>query len=159
MRKKHDNLKLKQELILINSTEDINEQKKIIRKILNTDIKVIAKNESQKKLIKSIKNNEITICAGPAGTGKTFVALAFALNLLKKTTNRYKRIYLVKSVTTLKGEEIGFLKGDLMDKIEPFMWSFYFNMEKFLSKSTITDLINNDIELKRKLGEIRKEVD
>jgi phosphate starvation-inducible PhoH-like protein len=134
-----------EELISVNSELQIRKIKEQITKLLPSDIKIIAKNESQKKLINSIKNNEITICAGPAGTGKTFVAMAYALSLLKKPSNRFKKIYLVKSVTTLKGEELGFLKGDLKEKIDPFMWSFYINMEKILLESVVKTLIDDGV--------------
>jgi len=133
------------ELVAIDDVKNISNIKKIIGGILPNDIKVVSKNESQKELIKSIKNNEITVCSGPAGTGKTFVAVAYALRLLRTSTNRYKKIYLVKSVTTLKNEEIGYLKGGLEEKIEPFMWSFYINMEKIVMKSLIEQLIAEDI--------------
>jgi phosphate starvation-inducible PhoH-like protein len=116
-----------------------------INKIIKNDIKLIAKNESQKKIINSIKNNEITIVAGPSGSGKTFVAVAYALNLLKKSSSQYKKIYLVKSVTTLKGEEIGYIKGDFQDKITPFMWSYYINIEKLISEITLKILIEKEI--------------
>ena len=96
----------------------------IIKKIPK-DLKIIAKNESQKKLIQSIRNNEITICAGPAGTGKTYIAISQALSLLRKEQSGFNKIYLVKSVTELNGESIGYLKGSLLEKITPFMWSFY----------------------------------
>jgi len=134
-----------EELLSVNSAVQIQRIKEELIKLLPGDIKIIAKNESQKKLINSIKNNEITICAGPAGTGKTFVAMAYALSLLRKSGNRFRKIYLMKSVTTLKGEEIGFLKGDLKEKIEPFMWSFYISMEKILLDSSIKALIDKDI--------------
>jgi phosphate starvation-inducible PhoH-like protein len=134
-----------EELISINNILDINKFKEEIGKYLPNDIKIIAKNESQKKLINSIKNNEITICAGPAGCGKTFVAIAYALSLLRKPTNRFKQMYLVKSVTTLKGEEIGFIKGDWMEKIEPFMWSFYINMEKLVLDTAVKALVDKKI--------------
>jgi phosphate starvation-inducible protein PhoH and related proteins len=134
-----------EEMTSVNSGEQISRIKQEISKLLPNDIKIIAKNESQKKLINSIKNNEITICAGLAGTGKTFVAIAYALSLLRKSGNRFKKIYLVKSVTTLKGEEIGYLKGDLKEKIDPFMWSFYINMEKLILESSMKELINKDI--------------
>jgi phosphate starvation-inducible PhoH-like protein len=134
-----------QELTSVNSSAVITRTKEEISKLLSNDIKIIARNESQKKLINSIKNNEITICTGRAGTGKTFVALAYALNLLRKSSNRYKKIYLVKSVTTLKGEELGFLKGDLKEKIDPFMWSFYINMEKLILESSMKTLIDKEI--------------
>jgi len=78
-------------------------------------------------------------------THNTFVAIAYALSLLRKPSNHYKKIYLVKSVTTLKGEEIGFLKGDLKEKIEPFMWSFTINMEKILNDTIIKELVNRDV--------------
>jgi phosphate starvation-inducible PhoH-like protein len=120
-------------------------KKEIINSVLNTEIKVIAKNESQKELIRSIKGNEITICKGKAGTGKTYVSLAFALSLLKNRSNTFNKIYLVKSVTTLKGEEIGYLKGNLQEKIEPFMWSFLINMEKMINENVVKELIGNDL--------------
>lgn len=129
----------------IHEGQEQNDLKKNIGKIIPNDIKVVAANDSQKKLIDSIKRNEITICAGPAGTGKTFVAVAYALSLLRKTTNKFKRIYLVKSVTTLKGEELGYLKGDMRDKVDPFMWSFYINMEKVISESSMKDLMEKEI--------------
>ncbi len=133
------------DLISVNSDIEISKIKKEISLLLSKDIKIISKNESQKKLINSIKNNEITICAGPAGTGKTYVAMAYALSLLRKTTNRFKKIYLVKSVTTLKNEEVGFLKGDLKEKIEPVMWSFYLNMEKLVLESSLKSLVEKEI--------------
>jgi phosphate starvation-inducible PhoH-like protein len=133
------------ELTSINSGEQISGIKEEIGRLLPPDIKIIAKNESQKKLINSIKNNEITICAGRAGTGKTFVAIAIALSLLRKTSNRFKKIYLVKSVTTLKGEELGYLKGDMKEKIDPFMWSFYIPIEKIILESSKKTLIEKDI--------------
>jgi len=134
-----------EELVSVNSGVQIAKIKSEIGKLLPSDIKIIAKNESQKKLINSIKNNEITICAGRAGTGKTFVAVAYALSLLRKTSNRYKKIYLVKSVTTLKGEELGFLKGDLKEKIDPFMWSYYINMEKIILETSMKTLLDKEI--------------
>jgi len=84
----------------------------------NTKISIKCKNPKQKDLINSIKDNEITIAAGPAGTGKTFLACAQALKLLK-TDSQYERIYLVKSVTVLDGEDLGYLPGDTTEKWIP----------------------------------------
>jgi phosphate starvation-inducible protein PhoH and related proteins len=134
-----------EEIISVNSEMEISKIKKEVSSLLAKDIKIVSKNESQKNLIKSIKNNEITIAAGPAGTGKTYVAMAYALSLLRKANNRFKKIYLVKSVTTLKNEEVGFLKGDLKEKLEPIMWSFYLNMEKLVLESSIKSLIEKEI--------------
>jgi phosphate starvation-inducible PhoH-like protein len=134
-----------EEIIESNNEENLLKFKQEIAKIISKEIKVKAKNDRQRDLIHSIKNNEITICSGIAGSGKTYVSLAFALSLLRKLGNRHKNIYLVKSVTTLKGEEIGFLKGELKDKIEPFMWSFYINMEKIIMESTVKQLVDKNI--------------
>jgi phosphate starvation-inducible PhoH-like protein len=92
------------------------------------------KNENQKKLIKLISENKITIAAGPAGTGKTYLACAQALKLLKNDP-RFKKIILVKSVTVLEGEEVGFLKGDLKEKMFPFTISFLDNFHKIIGES------------------------
>jgi phosphate starvation-inducible PhoH-like protein len=91
------------------------------------------KNENQKKLITLINENKITIASGPAGTGKTYLACAQALKLLK-TDPRFKKILLVKSVTVLEGEEVGFLKGDLKEKMFPFTISFLDNFHKIIGE-------------------------
>ena len=94
-------------------------------------VNVKCKNENQKKLVESIKNNQITIVSGLPGTGKTFIACAEALKIVKART-KYKKILLVKSVTQLPGEELGFLPGDLKEKLEPYMISFIDNFEKII---------------------------
>ena len=100
------------------------------------------KNERQKKLVRLINQKEITICAGPAGTGKTYLACAEALRLITTNTATYKKILLVKSVTVLPGEEVGFLKGTLKDKMEPFMVSFIDNFEKIIGVELTQQLMD-----------------
>ena len=86
---------------LENFLEKSNKQESVLLSTLNVNVK--CKTENQKKLINSIKQNEITICSGLPGTGKTFLSCAQALKLLKsKNPAKYKRIVLIKSVTTLK---------------------------------------------------------
>jgi phosphate starvation-inducible protein PhoH and related proteins len=97
-------------------------------------VNVKCKNENQKKLVQSIKDNEITIVSGLPGTGKTFIACAEALKLIK-SRGKYKKILLVKSVTQLPGEELGFLPGDLSEKLDPYMISFIDNFEKIVGES------------------------
>lgn len=98
---------------------------------IGVDLK--CKNPNQKTFINLISNNKITIAAGPAGTGKTYLACAQALKLLK-TDPRFKKIILVKSVTVLEGEEVGFLKGDLKEKMYPFTVSFLDNFHKLIGE-------------------------
>ena len=102
-------------------------------------VNIKCKNENQKLVVESIKNNEITIVSGLPGTGKTYLACAEALKLIK-TKPKYKKILLVKSVIQLPGEELGFLPGDLKDKLDPYMISFIDNFEKIIGESLTNKL-------------------
>ena len=97
-----------EEWIYQNNTEE-----KRISDTMTVNVK--CKTENQKALVNAIKEKEVIICSGPAGTGKTYLACAEALKLIKRYA-KYKKIVIVKSVTTLKNEEIGFLKGGLREK-------------------------------------------
>lgn len=98
------------------------------------------KSPNQKELVKLIKSTDITFCAGLPGTGKTYLACAVALELLKQQPERFKKIVLIKSVTTVEGEEIGYLKGTQDEKMKPFMYSFIHNFEKIIGKQKVEAL-------------------
>jgi len=143
--KKRNEDEIFEDILTANSNAEISAVKKEIETLIPKNIRIKAKNDNQIKLINSIRNNQITIAAGPPGTGKTFVSVAYALSLLRKQENRFKNIYLVKSVTTLKNEEVGYLKGGLQEKIEPVMWSFLINMEKLITAKNIDTLMDKEI--------------
>lgn len=100
------------------------------------------RNKKQQELIDLINTKEIVIAKGVPGSGKTFVALATALGLLGK---KYKQLILVKSVTVIPGEELGFLKGELAQKMEPYMMSFVWNMNKIVGHSATRTLFDDKI--------------
>ena len=100
------------------------------------------KTEKQKELVHSIRNKEITICSGSAGTGKTFVTINTALKLLKEG---YKKVILCKSVTSIPEEEIGFLKGNIEQKMEPFIMSYVGNLNKMLPNGVAEKLFEEKI--------------
>ena len=102
--------------------------------LTSTSVHYKCRNQNQGKLRDSIRNNEITIVSGLPGTGKTYIACAEALKLIKSKP-RYKKILLVKSVTQLKGEELGHLPGDIQEKFDPYMGSFVDNFEKIIGES------------------------
>jgi phosphate starvation-inducible PhoH-like protein len=121
--------------------------KKVLTKeelINNIRLSIKCKNETQKKLIHTIKTNDVTICTGPAGTGKTFLSCYESINQLKNN-NLINKIVIVKSVTTLKNEEIGFLKGSLEEKMEPFVYSFIKNFEKIIGLDLTNKLKDGNI--------------
>lgn len=95
------------------------------------------KNEVQKRMGKLIAEKEIVLVAGSPGTGKTIVACAEALTLLKKYPDTYRSIVMVKSVTGLQEEDLGYMKGTLDEKMEPHLYSFISNMTKLVGQATV----------------------
>lgn len=109
-------------------------------------IELKCKTPGQKELLKSIKENQITICSGRAGSGKTYVTSAQSVKFLKE--GRFKKIILIKSVVTLKNEEIGYLKGSLEEKLNPFIGSFIDNFDKLIGKNSFDQMrIDGSIEV------------
>lgn len=90
--------------------------------IVNSGKKIKPRTAGQKKYLEAISNNIITFSIGPAGTGKTYLALAMAVSELMK--NEIGRIILVKPVVEA-GEKLGFLPGDIYDKVNPYLKPLY----------------------------------
>lgn len=101
-----------------------------------------AKTDKQQILVDLIEDREIVIAMGPAGSGKTYTTLATALSLLGEV---YKKIVLIKSVTTLPSEEIGFLKGGIEQKMEPFVMSYMWNIDKIAGPKASENLLNKGL--------------
>lgn len=100
-------------------------------------------NEEQKEFQSAIIGHEITMCSGPAGTGKTYCALGVAFSLLG---NKYKRIVIAKSVQVIQGEDIGYLPGDMREKMDPFIVSYTGNIDKLFDKKGVAnDLIKKGL--------------
>ena len=100
---------------------------------LKVHIDLKCKTDNQRKFINLLNDKEIVIAAGFAGTGKTFLSCAKSL-LLLKSNPKFRKIMLIKSVTELKGESIGFLKGTIDEKMNPYMESFKDNFKKLIGK-------------------------
>ncbi|MFO7928909.1 MAG: PhoH family protein [Candidatus Humimicrobiaceae bacterium] len=90
--------------------------------VINGGKKIKPRTEGQKNYIKAIKNNTVVFGIGPAGTGKTYLALAMAVNALCQ--NEVGRIILVKPVVEA-GEKLGYLPGDIYDKVSPYLKPLY----------------------------------
>ena len=103
--------------------EKINSSGKNIEYIIKTPKKtVIPRSEKQKKYVRALKENEIIISAGPAGTGKTFLAVAVALTMLLE--KKIERIILSRPAVEA-GERLGFLPGDMREKVDPYLRPLY----------------------------------
>jgi phosphate starvation-inducible PhoH-like protein len=83
---------------------------------------IIPKTENQKRYLDSIKENDIVIGVGPAGTGKTYLAMAMAINALLK--KKVSRIVLARPAIEA-GERLGFLPGDIFEKVNPYLRPLY----------------------------------
>lgn len=98
-------------------------------------------NQRQKEFLNSMNSSEISICVGPAGCGKTYLALWQGLKYLEK--NQFDGITLVKSVTPLPGEDVGYLPGSVQEKLEPFILSYTGNIDKLIGEPMRKKLIND----------------
>lgn len=101
------------------------------------------KTSKQKEFSDLIDQKEVIVAIGPPGTGKTFVALASALRLLSE--NQFKKIILVKSVTTIPGEEIGFIPGDVDEKMSPYIMSYSWNIDKLCGQGSAKSLMDKKL--------------
>jgi phosphate starvation-inducible PhoH-like protein len=109
---------------------------------LKLDIKF--KNDKQKSLYQSIKDNDVTICVGPAGTGKSYIAIGAALNIFKDDNKKYKNILLLKSMAQLDGETLPALPGDASEKMRYQNASFFDSLIKLVGEKIAGDLVNNN---------------
>ena len=126
--------------------EKIQNSEKNIEYIIKTPKKsVIPHSEKQKKYVRALKENEIIISAGPAGTGKTFLAVAVALTMLLE--KKIERIILSRPAVEA-GERLGFLPGDIREKVDPYLRPLYDSFYDLLDYEKIQKKIEiGDIEI------------
>lgn len=101
-----------------------------------------AKTPTQTKYFDSVKKNDICFAIGPAGTGKTYLAVAFAVSALKK--GLVQRIILARPAVEA-GESLGFLPGDFRDKIDPYLKPLYDSLQDMLPSEQLRSYLENGI--------------
>tara|TARA_B110000196_G_scaffold244256_1_gene212898 strand:+ start:25 stop:1035 length:1011 start_codon:yes stop_codon:yes gene_type:complete len=125
--------------------EKINSDKNIEYIIKTPKKSVIPRSEKQKNYVRALKESEITISAGPAGTGKTFLAVAVALTMLLE--KKIERIILSRPAVEA-GERLGFLPGDMREKVDPYLRPLYDSLYDLLDYEKIQKKIEvGDIEI------------
>ena len=126
--------------------EKINSSDKNIEYIIKTPkISVIPRSEKQKNYVRALKENEIIISTGPAGTGKTFLAVAVGLTML--LDKKIERIILSRPAVEA-GERLGFLPGDMREKVDPYLRPLYDSLYDLLDFEKIQKKIEvGDIEI------------
>jgi phosphate starvation-inducible PhoH-like protein len=98
--------------------------------------------DGQKDYVRAILENDLTFCVGPAGTGKTYLAVAVSLSLLKR--GKIKRIVLARPAVEA-GEKLGFLPGDLQAKVNPYLRPLFDAMHDMMPYEQIRRFMQNDV--------------
>lgn len=101
-----------------------------------------AKTLPQWQYIQALRTQDLTFCIGPAGTGKTFLAAVVAVQAL--LTNQYERIILTRPAVEA-GEKLGFLPGDLQQKVDPFLRPLYDALYEFIDAEKIPNLMERGV--------------
>jgi phosphate starvation-inducible PhoH-like protein len=108
----------------------------------NNGLVIKAKTENQRKMINAIVKNDMLFAIGPAGTGKTYTAVALAIKALKN--KEVKRIILTRPAVEA-GENLGFLPGDLKEKLDPYMQPLYDALTDMVPGDKLNQYIENRI--------------
>lgn len=108
----------------------------------NNGLVVKAKTENQRRMVASIAKNDMLFAIGPAGTGKTYTAVALAVRALKN--KEVKRIILTRPAVEA-GENLGFLPGDLKEKLDPYMQPLYDALSDMVPADKLNQFIENRV--------------
>jgi phosphate starvation-inducible PhoH-like protein len=101
-----------------------------------------ARSENQQRLVDAYQNNDMVFAVGPAGTGKTYLSIALAVKALKEKTA--KKIILSRPAVEA-GEKLGFLPGDMKDKIDPYLQPLYDALEDMIPQVKLQDMMEKHI--------------
>ncbi len=104
----------------------------------NQGIKIKAKTVNQRKLVQAVNKNDMVFAVGPAGTGKTYTAVALAVRALK--AKEVKRIILTRPAVEA-GENLGFLPGDLKEKLDPYLMPLYDALRDMIPGEKLADML------------------
>ena len=119
-------------------------RKEIIREIIGKTPRKKFLSESQKHYYNTLCNSEITICTGPAGVGKSYVAMSAAVQLLLDPSNSYEKIIIVRPAVEAE-EKLGALPGNLEEKLDPYIFPSYYLLNKIIGKEAREKLKEYDI--------------
>jgi phosphate starvation-inducible PhoH-like protein len=115
---------------------------------INSIVKKKQKNkfltESQEHYYNLLRNNQITICSGPAGVGKSYIAMKAAVDLLMDPSNAYEKLVIVRPAVEAE-EKLGSLPGNLEEKLDPYIFPSYYLLNKIIGKEAREKLKDAEI--------------
>jgi phosphate starvation-inducible PhoH-like protein len=118
------------------TTEEPTEQKskkEVICSIIKKKTKEKFLSESQRIYYNKLIQNQITVCSGPAGVGKSYIAMKAAMDLLSDPNNSYEKIIIVRPAVEAE-EKLGSLPGNVEEKLDPYIFPSYYLMNKIIGK-------------------------
>lgn len=116
-----------------NENNFIKTKKDLITSILKKKTKEKFLSQSQKEYYDKLTNNQITICSGPAGVGKSYIAMKCAIDLLSDPTTPYEKIIIVRPAVEAE-EKLGSLPGNVEEKLDPYIFPSYYLLNKIIGK-------------------------
>jgi len=119
-------------------------KKELICSIIKKPTKEKFLSESQKIYYNTLKENQITICSGPAGVGKSYIAMKAAMDLLADPSNSYEKVIIVRPAVEAE-EKLGSLPGNVEEKLDPYIFPSYYLMNKIIGKEARETLKDMDI--------------
>ena len=119
-------------------------KKELINTIIGKKPRKKFLSESQKEYYDVLTNSEITVCTGPAGVGKSYIAMKAAVELLMDNNNSYEKIIIVRPAVEAE-EKLGSLPGNLEEKLDPYIFPSYYLLNKIIGKEAREKLKDNDI--------------
>jgi phosphate starvation-inducible PhoH-like protein len=122
----------------------ITDKKNTIKNIIGRTSRRKFLTENQKIYYNELINNEITICSGPAGVGKSFVAMRAAIDLLMDESNSYEKLIIVRPAVEAE-EKLGSLPGNLEEKLDPYIFPSYYLLNKIIGKESREKLKQQDV--------------
>ncbi len=118
------------------------------KEYINSVIKKKQKNKflspHQEEYYNILKDSQITICSGPAGVGKSYIAMKAAVDLLMDTNNSYEKIIIVRPAVEAE-EKLGSLPGNLEEKLDPYIFPSYYLLNKIIGKEAREKLKDAEI--------------
>ena len=108
----------------------------------NAGLRVKARTANQQKLVKAVETSDMVFAIGPAGTGKTYTAVALAVRALKE--RKVRRIVLTRPAVEA-GENLGFLPGDLREKLDPYLQPLYDALKDMIPASKLADNLDEGV--------------
>ena len=127
-----------------NTEEPKKTRKEIICEIIKKKSKEKFLTENQKLYYEILSQNQITICSGPAGVGKSYIAMKAALDILADPNSPYEKIIIVRPAVEAE-EKLGSLPGNVEEKLDPYIFPSYYLMNKIIGKEAREKLKEIDV--------------